>query len=314
MITRYNGFASTVTIPDTIIGLPVTTIGWYAFSLRNMISIIIPNSVTTIGEGAFSHCSSLTSITIPNSVTNIGNSVFSYCFLLNNVTIPDSVTTIGDWTFFFCFGLNNITIGNSVTTIGDRTFYNCDRLTSITIPNNVTSIGNYAFSKCFGMTNVTIGNSVTNIGLEAFFDCSGLTSITIPSNVSSIGSRAFGVCLRLTSIYFKGNIPVIRDNNAFVLCRVSTIYYLPGTTGWTESFNGRPTALWRPALQVLRTASSDFHLNVSWAEGRTVIIEATTNITSGLWVPLSTNTLITGTGTFTDSQKHSSRIYRIRSL
>ena len=90
----------------------------------------IPNSVTTIERGAFSHCDSLTSINIPNSVTTIGDWAFGYCESLTNINIPNSVTTIGDSAFWNCKSLTNINIPNSVTTIEDEAFFGCENLPS----------------------------------------------------------------------------------------------------------------------------------------------------------------------------------------
>ena len=83
-----------------------------------------------------------------NSVTSIGNRAFTYCFGLTSITIPNSVTSIGDWAFYECYGLTSIDIPDSVTSIGEDAFYGCDGLTSITIPNSVTSIGDGAFGGC----------------------------------------------------------------------------------------------------------------------------------------------------------------------
>ena len=167
---------------------------------------VIPTdgSVTSIGEYAFSGCTSLTSITIPDSVTSIGRYVFYGCTSLTSVTIGDSVTSIGSSAFSGCTSLTSITIPNSVTSIGESAFYNCDSLTSITIPDSVTSIGESAFFSCNSLTSVTIGDSVTSIGSSAFFGCTSLTSVTIGDSVTSIGQNAFFGCTSLKSINFQG--------------------------------------------------------------------------------------------------------------
>ncbi|MCQ2244237.1 MAG: leucine-rich repeat protein [Bacteroidaceae bacterium] len=148
------------------------------------VAYAIPNSVTSIGDYAFSGCSGLTSITIPNSVTSIGRYAFSKCFGLTSVTIPNSVTNIRERAFDQCTSLTSVTIPNSVTSIGERAFYWCSSLTSVTIPNSVTSIGDYAFYYCSGLTSVTIPNSVTSIGNSAFTDCSKIKTIYWNTNVS----------------------------------------------------------------------------------------------------------------------------------
>ena len=195
----------------------------------------IPNTVTNIDDYAFCDCDSLTSITIPGSVTRIGNDVFADCDSLTNITIPDSVTSIGYEAFFSCNSLTSITIPNSVTMIANSAFAHCSSLTSVTIPNGVTKIDNEVFTQCDSLTNITIPDSVTSIGYEAFFSCNSLTSITIPSSVSSIGYNAFAYCRSLESAYFRGNAPDIRYNT-FSGCKSTfCIYYVPGTSGWTDS-------------------------------------------------------------------------------
>ena len=153
---------------------------------------IIPNSVTSIGDWAFSDCSSLTSVTIPNSVTSIGNGAFSRCYSLTSVTIGNGVTSIGEKAFYNCSSLTSVTIPNSVTSIGNSAFEYCRSLTSITIPNSVTCIGERAFSWCSKLTSLSIGSSVTNIGEEAFYKCSKLTSITCEATTPPVvGTDAF---------------------------------------------------------------------------------------------------------------------------
>ena len=169
---------------------------------------IIPSddSVTTIGNYAFSGCTSLTSVTIPDYVTSIGSGAFYNCSGLTSVTIGNGVTSIGGSAFSGCSNLTSVTIPNSVTSIGGSAFGGCSSLTSVTIPDSVTSIESYAFSGCSGLTSVTIPDSVTSIGSSAFYGCISLTSVTIPDSVTSIGSDAFSGCKSLTSIYYKGTI------------------------------------------------------------------------------------------------------------
>ncbi|MBO7207128.1 MAG: leucine-rich repeat domain-containing protein, partial [Kiritimatiellae bacterium] len=111
--------SGSVTVPSTLGGYPVMSIGDYAFhNYRSLTSVTIPDSVTSIGEDAFWYCRSLTSVTIPDSVTSIGDYAFWDCSSLTSVTIPDSVTSIGDYAFWDCSSLTSVTIPDSVTSIG----------------------------------------------------------------------------------------------------------------------------------------------------------------------------------------------------
>ena len=204
-------------LPNTIIPNSVTSIGESAFSnCWRLTSITIPNSVTSICESAFYNCWRLTSITIPNSVTSIGSEAFNNCTGLTSITIPNSVTSIGNCAFEGCTRLTSITIPNSVTSIARGTFAGCTDLTSITIPNSVTSIGEYAFSGCWRLTSITIPTSVTKIEEDVFNGC-GLTSITIPNSVTSIGAYAFYGCEALGSITIPNSVTSI-GNHVFEGC------------------------------------------------------------------------------------------------
>ena len=179
---------------------------------------IIPNSVTSIGNLAFSGCTGLSSVAIPNSVTSIGWDAFSGCTGLSSVTIPNSVTSIDESAFSGCTGLSSVTISNSVTSIEASTFSGCTGLTSVTIPNSVTIIGACAFEDCTSLTSVSIPNSVTSIGMTAFSGCSRLTSITIPSSVTSIGDYAFECCKELTSANIKNPNTRLDYDKVFRYC------------------------------------------------------------------------------------------------
>ena len=191
---------------------------WVNYNIKR---IIIGDGITTIGEGAFRGCSSLTSVTIPNSVTTIEQSAFGGCSSLTSVTIPNSVTTIGGDAFSGCSSLTSVTIPNSVTTIGEYTFYGCSSLTSITIPNSVTTIGGRVFKYCSSLTSVTIPNSVTTIGSEAFSGCTNLQKVYIGNSVKTIGGNAFYNCTSITQISSEAVVPPTCESGVFFYINTS---------------------------------------------------------------------------------------------
>ena len=217
-------------------------------TIKDCVNYIIPNSVTGIGDAAFSSCKSLQSITIPNSVTKIGDAAFGSCKSLQSVTIPNSVTSIGDEAFSNCESLQSITIPNSVRNIGNNAFRGCnicfficnstyfqnddvclfnkDKTAIVStikdcvnyiIPNSVTGIGDAAFSSCKSLQSITIPNSVTKIGDAAFGSCKSLQSVTIPNSVTSIGDYAFYRCYSLQSVTIPNSVTKI-GNRAFWEC------------------------------------------------------------------------------------------------
>ena len=203
----------------TIIPNSVTSIGYGAFQGSGLTSITIPNSVTSIGDQSFFACSSLTSITIPNSVTIISNSAFGGCSGLTAIDVEEGNTNydsrnncnaiIETSSNTLYVGCQNSKIPNSVMSIGDRAFYECSSLTSIVIPSSVTTIGNFAFRECSGLTSIKIPNSVNSLGYEAFSYCYGLSSISIPNSVTTIGHDAFFECHSLTSITIPSSVTTI---------------------------------------------------------------------------------------------------------
>ena len=200
-----------VTIPQS-----VTSIGDGAFQNSSLTDVTIPQGVTSIGEDAFYNCYGLTSVTIPQSVASIGKQAFRECRQLKSLTIKDAATSIGEEAFMLCESLTTLKLGEKIKTIGESAFSQCG-LTSVTIPDSVTSIGDGAFGYCISLTALSLGENIETIGECAFYYCAALKEITIPQNVTSIGDSAFGCCTSLTTLSLGKNIETI-GGGAFYNC------------------------------------------------------------------------------------------------
>ena len=200
---------------------------------------VIRDGVRVICDRAFKDCSSLESIIIPNSVTSIGGNAFESCGLLLSVKIPDGVKIIGDSAFPRCKSLASIILPRSIVSVNGNPFarwngclqnesesfiyendvlFNKDKTimiayrakdTNYVIPDGVIKIGDGAFSRCESLINIVIPDSVTSIGDRAFSRCSSLISIAIPGSVTSIGVHAFEFCRALRSVMIPNSVTSI---------------------------------------------------------------------------------------------------------
>ena len=238
---------------------------WYYYGIEN---VIIEDGVTSIGNDAFTGCSSLTSVVIPDSVTSIGSTAFSGCSSLESVVIGDSVTSIGSSAFYGCSRLTSVEIGDSVASIGYDAFFECYNLIefrvdgdnayysndaygvlfnkdktrliqcptgfvgSYTIPDSVTNISDSAFIWCYGLDNVVIPDSVTDMG-DYTFEQSGLESIIIGKGITRIGSGSFYLCTYLDNVIIGSNVTII-GVNAFTACWDLTSIAIPDSVTTIE--------------------------------------------------------------------------------
>ncbi|MEI7938581.1 MAG: leucine-rich repeat protein [Verrucomicrobiota bacterium] len=340
------GKAGSYTIPDS-----VTSIGDGSFiDCTGLTNIAIPPSVTSIGDSAFFGCSGLLSIAIPTNLTNIGYDVFVDCTSLSVIAVnpSNSVYSSVDGVLFnksqttliqYPAGKSrsSYTIPTGVISIGDSAFWGCISLASVVIPDSVTRIGDEAFGLCQSLTSITLGTKVTSIGVGAFEYCFNLATVTIPSSVTMIGVNAFYDCDSLTKVYFQGNAPLVYLNQ-LPCCGgeptvfdnghngtghdPTTVYYLPGTSEWSSTFSGIPTALWflpNPLILEFEPSfgvqSNGFSFIISWATNIPVVVEACTNLANSAWSPVGTNTLTDGSYYFSDPQwtNYARRFYRLRS-
>jgi hypothetical protein len=335
------------------IGTNVISIGTNVFDSSSLGTILIPASVTSIGS--FGGCPSLGSVWFLGNAPSVSLVLASgsSCTVYYVAGTTGWDTTFGgrptaQWnpSLPFTYSTNNgaiaitgytgpggvVTIpgtinGLPVTSLGGNTFN--APLTSVTIPNGVNSIVNNTFRNSTFLTSVTIPNGVTNIGSGtivsgAFQDCSSLPSITIPASVTSIGGFAFEECLDLTNIYFMGNAPSLSPYDVFQSDNNTTIYRMPGTTGWSRSYGGRPVMLWNPRAQTgdasFGVQTNQFGFNIIGSSNMVIVVESCTDLANPVWTPVGTNKLNTfigtnGTSYFSDAQwtNYLGRFYRFRS-
>ncbi len=254
-ITGYDNSKPVVSIPDKINGKTVTAISENAFFNSNVERITMPNTIKTIGAGAFYSCSSLRSIVISSGVTKLMENTFRGCSSLTDVTLPNSLDFISSQVFYKCSSLSRIVIPPSVTYLGDWAFANCSALTAITIPDGVTYVGKSLFYECEALERCTFSSAseltalnewmffsckrlksfaipvkVTYIPANCFYGCSALERMTLSEKISAVDANAFTDCKNLTTVLIPGNVKKI-DSSAFSGCeKLTSINLQNGTT------------------------------------------------------------------------------------
>ena len=244
------------------------------------ITLVIPDSVKTIGKYAFYECGvksvdtetnttylyGVDKVVLGSGLESIGVNAFYNFASLKSVEIRDGMEVLGDKAFYKCTTLEEIKFGADVKKIGARAFYGCTNLKSIIIPDSVTEVGDYAFYKCENVAELKIGNNVQKIGKYAFTDCRKVEKLYIPESVKFIGKQAFRNMKELKSVTISDTLTTV-ENHAFYGCTNVTFYIESASkpTGWEARWNSS----YRPVVWGV-TLSSDGYV-VSFTKSATTV-------------------------------------------
>ena len=225
-ITGYTGSDTAVVIPRTLGGYPVEAIGTRAFRDSSITSVVMPDTITTIGKEAFQICNSLTEVHLPAGLESIGDSAFQNCTKLTEILLPDGVKSIGASAFMACSGLQQIHLPEGLTQLGSYAFQNCTALVTASLPGSLTVLGDYTFSMCYSLSSVQLSGQLTTTGNYTFSDCTSLSAIDLPAGITAIGKGMFSNCVGLKSISLPAGVSTIGDS-AFYQCTGLSAITLP---------------------------------------------------------------------------------------
>lgn len=277
-------FTGSLTIPEGVTeiadsafgaGIPLKKYGMFTGTLT------LPSTLKTIGASAFSYADFSGELLIPDGVTSIGANAFEECDGFGGtLSLPDSVKTVGEWAFYLCKGFTGLKLSASLTKIEERSFahmyglktevvipegvteigesaFSCSHMPSVRFPSTLKKIGKQAFYLTFGLTNystITFPNGLEVIEDEAFDSCYFKNAVVLPASIKSIGKKVFDGYQYSgkrndipIGVYFLGDAPqlvgTLNANCSFP--SDWTLFYLPGTSGWTgDTYEGYKIVPW----------------------------------------------------------------------
>lgn len=226
-VTSYKGESPAASIPETVSGIKVTSVGDQAFyENQHLATVNIPDSVVSVGDDAFGKCANLAQITGAKNLYDIGSYAFSETALLEKST--DEFLIIGSGILLDYNGTaNDVTVPDGVRVIASA-FSRNGKIESVALPEGVVSICDNAFSQCTALESLNLPESLTHIGDRSFSMCSSLESITLPKGLSHIGSFAFANCASLDSLDIPAGVKTIEDST-FLGCASLAYIYIPYT-------------------------------------------------------------------------------------
>lgn len=275
-------FTGSLTIPEGITEIADGTFSFlYQSSGMFTGKLTLPSTLKTIGASAFSYTDFSGELLIPDGVTSIGANAFKECDGFGGLlSLPDSVKTVGEWAFYLCKGFTGLKLSASLTKIEERSFahmyglktevvipegvteigegaFSCSHMPSVRFPSTLKKIGKQAFYLTFGLTNystITFPNGLEVIEDEAFDSCYFKNAVVLPASIKSIGKKVFDGYQYSgkrndipIGVYFLGAAPqIVGTLNANCSFPSDwTLFYLPGTSGWTgDTYAGYKIALW----------------------------------------------------------------------
>ena len=255
VITKYLGSEAVCNVPEIMAGRKVVAIGANAFgNCTDLRYVLLPDTIKTIENYAFSDCASLVAVSLPKSLISIGNCSFVNCTALTNLSFPDTLTEIGSLAFGSCSSLQHVILPKGIKEIAESAFAGCANLVSVTCQDSLTIIGYKAFDGCVSLKNLTLSKNLEEIGWAAFRDCRQLNSLALPDRLSTIEYAAFDGCPNLKYLYVPDSVEKIGvgadgtlafESETTLICpegscaeTYAQMYFLRYATGGYSIWNG----------------------------------------------------------------------------
>lgn len=210
-----SAFSETTALQAVTFNDGLDGIGSSAFSGSGLTTVTLPNSLTYLGDYAFSGCKDLASISIGTGITEIPYNCFTGCNALTSVDLPEHVTSIGGGAYSYCNGLVSITLPDHIQTVGASAFASCSNLEEVVIPDNVTTLGTGAFQYDGKLKYVQIGKGITTLEKDLFNSCESLSSVELSEGLTAVKAFVFENCSSLKTVTFPSTLTTLSESTSF---------------------------------------------------------------------------------------------------